>query len=262
MENMNGTSMAAIFSENAGVEAQPVEKKTGKNPMVQKIKESLQETISKDPTFETRVKRLSNSLEVVHTLGFSERGSIIVDETKTNANKRGLAQTPAIVGYEVRNCGSEPIEYKTGVCTADAEGTYTSEEVVRVMNPGDVVFLTRKYMTMLCARPEISFTLKNGKVIKGSGANNTKSVEAMLESFYFTFFKELGMKVNSDEVKIRIDDTIDGHNVIKPEYVEAFGTLNNKKETKQRTRKAGKPEYDSSVQFANYVYNVVMKDKD
>lgn len=263
MENMNGTSMEAIFSESANsVEAKPVEKQgKSKTDAARKLKEALETTLSSDPTFEGRVKTLSNSLEVVHTLGFGEHGSIIVDEAKTTATKRGLAQTSAIVGYEVRNCGDQPIQYKTGVCTPDANGVYTSEEVTRVLNPGETAYLTRKYMTILCACPEISFTLRNGTIVKGSGATNTHDQEAILKCFYFTFDKDLNMKVNSDEVKVRIDDVVDGHSVVKSEYVEAFGTFNNKKETKKRASKAGSQnnKFDTAVRAANYVYNIVLK---
>ena len=107
---------------------------------------------------------------------------------------------------------------------------------------------------MLCSRPEISFTLANGKIVSSS-KKNAKSLKEELAAYYFAFNKaEDGTtpQVNDDEVKLSVDDA-DGK--VKPEYVESFGYLNNPKEGRAARTKGAK--YTTQDLAANYIHKLL-----
>lgn len=227
-----------------------------KKDKIHQLKVELQKTLASDPSFAQRVKTLSKSLEVVNSLGFGENGNIVLDHSST---EKKLLATSAIVGYRVRNIGNTDIQYKTAVCTKDANGTFVAEPQDAVLKPGATADLTRQYMTMLCAIPEISFELANGRVLVGSGSKTEKGVKGQLESYYFSFNKDEGKTINDDTVKLAVAAKVDGRWVVKPEYEATFGLLNNPKTvSKARAAKETK-KYDASVAAANYVMRVIMQ---
>lgn len=229
-----------------------------KKAKIEAMKKSLKETINSDPTFTQRLHSLSGSLEVVKSLGFGENGNIVVDHTKTDAENRALTTTSAIIGYRVRNIGSEPIKYVTEEYSQGEDGKYVGAKVEKFLNPGETADLNRQYMTMLCAIPEISFTLANGKVIRGSGRLDGKDMKAELEAYYFTFNKDLGLQVNSDAVKLQIGEKVGDKWQVKPEFVAAFGYLNNAPEKARAGRKSeGGAKYTASDLAANYVMQML-----
>lgn len=250
--------------DGIGVNAAPVtnteDANTAKKAKIEKMKQSLKETMKSDPTFSTRLHSLSGSLEVVNSLGFGENGNIIVDKTKTEAGNRVLTTTSVIVGYRVKNIGSQPIQYTTEVYTQDAEGKYVGEKVAKTLVPGGYADLPRMYMTMFCAQPEISFQLANGKVIRGAGnKSKTGTIKDELEAYYFSFNKELDLQINSDEIKLNVGEKgADGKWVVKPEFVESFGFLNNAPvKTGRAGRKEGGPKLSASDLAANYIMQMI-----
>ena len=59
--------------------------KPARNKRKEKIaamKEAIKTTISEDPTFVQKLRSLTNSIEVVNTLGFGDSGNIVVDKTR------------------------------------------------------------------------------------------------------------------------------------------------------------------------------------
>ena len=245
--------MDAVF-ENAQNTA-PVEgavaDNEAKKAKAKAMKEAMKETINSDSTFGDRLRRLSESLQVINTLGYGKSGNIVVDKTKEN---RQLTQTSQIVGYSLKNIGTEAIAYQTEKFAADETGKFVGTVVEKTLAPGETINLSRKYMTMLCAKPEISFTLSNGKIVASS--KKTKTLDEQLAAYYFTFDKdESGYKpeVNDDEIKLSID--VDG--IVKPEYVEDFGYLNNPKEA--RTPKAKGAKLTVQDFAANYVNSLIQK---
>lgn len=232
-----------------------------KKAKLEAMKQSLKETIHSDPTFLDRMHSLSQSLEVVNSLGFGENGNIIVDKTKSSKDNRVLTTTSVIVGYRVHNCGTTPVTYTTEAWAQDAEGKYVAQKVEKVLAPGGYADLTRQYMTMLCAQPEISFQLANGKVIRGAGNKAARGdIKAELEAYYFAFDKDANMQINSDEVKLNVGEKgADGKWVVKAEFVETFGYLNNAPVKAGRARKEGGPKFNASDLAANYVMQL-MKD--
>lgn len=246
--------MDAIFGQEATapVAAEAVESAARKEK-VAAMKASLKETVQTSPDFATKLRRLSNSIKVVNTLGYGKGGNIVVDK-KASGDARVLKPTSAICGYKLENIGTEVIEYTTEVFTQDETGKFVGQVVKKQWAPGETINLTRQYTTMLCSMPEISFTLANGKIVSSS-KKNAKSLKEELAAYYFTFNKnEDGTtpQVNDDEVKLSISDA-DGN--VKPEYIETFGYLNNPKENKAGRSKSTK--YTTQDLAANYIHKLL-----
>lgn len=201
-----------------------------KKAKVKEMKEALKVTLQTDTSFASKLRTWSKDLEVVNTLGYGKGGNIIVDKAASTATDRKLTATSQIVGYIVKNIGSEAMKYTTEVYTQDETGKYVGQVVEKTLAPGATVALTRQYMTMFCAQPEISFTLANGKIVASSRKAAKNSVKEELASYYFSFNKGedgTALQVNDNEVKISIDT--DGDGIVKPEFIETFGFLNNPK---------------------------------
>lgn len=236
-------------------------KKAVKRERVKMMQGMLKDTIQNDPTFATRACALSNSLEVVNTLGFGDKGSIEVDKTQPVGadGKRPLKNTAAIVGYRVKNIGEAPIQYKTEEYTKNEDGVWVGQLVEKTLNAGESVELTRKYMTILCAEPEISFKLSNGKMVRGSKSVKNGDQDAELEAYYFVF-ADSDSKVNDDAIKDRVDrkvKTETGYKyVVAEEYETTFGYLNNGKSA-GRKAKIDKSKFDGQVMAANYVHRML-----
>lgn len=242
MESLNNT-----FAAEAPVAD---EKKNEKKEFLRGLKVDLQNKLATDPDYVERLQSLSNSIEVVHTLGYGTGGNIVVDKASP---ERKLKSTSAIVGYEVKNCGTEDITYQTEVWEQGADGKYEARAVEATLGAGETAVLTRKFMTILCSRPEISFTLANGKII--SNLKKGKSTEELLNSFYFQFSDDT--PVNDDRVKRAVDEDVDGQRMVKAEYVAAFGYLNNPKEKAVRRSKATKVTVQDMM--ANYVSTLLQQ---
>lgn len=249
-------------AEQAGapvVEKKEASKNT-RRERIEAMKAAIQETALTDPEFKQKLKSLSDSLEVVNTLGFGDSGNIVLDKSST-ADKRKVVSTSQIVGYRVRNIGDVPIKYQTEVWTQGEDGKFVPTKTEKVIAPGATAELTRQFMTMLCAQPEISFTLANGKIIRGAGTISSKSLKDELEAHYFRFDKdENGVKkqVNDDSVKLNVGRKVDGKWVVKDEYVETFGFLNNPKPGGRRGgRKSARDKYSAQDLAANYIRKMI-----
>lgn len=228
------------------------------------MKESLRQTVATDSTYMDRLRRWSGSIQVVNSLGFGDSGNIVVDKSASTKDNRKLAVTSAIVGYRIANVGDEPIKYVTEIWAPDESGKFVATKQERVLTPGATADLTRQYMTMFCSQPEISFTLKNGKIIKGSGSKGDKGVKAELESFYFSFNKEEdGSKkqINDDEIKLNVAEKVGDVWKVKAEFEETFGYLNNAKEGGRGTRQKSGSSFTAQDVAANYIYKMLQQDQ-
>lgn len=251
-------SMDQVFStvatQDAPIQETATQASEERKQKLAEMKASLKETIQTSPDYAQKVRRLSNSIKVVNTLGFGKGGNIVVDHKASTKDNRVLKQVSTVCGYILENIGEEPIEYKTEVFHLEGD-KYVGEVVSKTWKPGEQIKLTRQYTTVLCAAPEISFTLANGKIVQSS-KKNAKSIKEELSSYYFSFNKNedgTTVQVNDDEVKLAVDDA-DGK--VKPEYVETFGYLNNPKEGKTRT--AG-TKYTTQDMAANFVYKMMQE---
>lgn len=241
------------------------ETKEERSQRAKEMKNNFVETLKADPTYKERMGRWSDNIEVVNTLGFGEGNNIIVDKTqppvmgKNGKMRSPLIPTSAIVGYRIQNVGTEPIPYKTEVYSQDEEGVYVGSLVNRTLAPGEAVDLSRMCMTMLCCTPEVSMTLKNGKIVRSSSINKDPSdIRKELESYYFQFNKdENGVEktVHDDNVKLNVGEKIDGKWVVKADYVETFGYLNNVKAAKKSSRRESKNEFTAQDIAAAWVMN-------
>jgi hypothetical protein len=246
--------MEAVFNNTEVVTNDAVES-SAKKEKVQAMKAALKETVQTQPDFAKKLRRLSNSIKVVNTLGHGKDGNIVVDKSVAGEG-RALKATSAICGYIIENIGSEAIEYTTEEYTQDETGKYVGTVVKKTLAPGDKVALTRQYMTMFCAQPEISFTLANGKIVSSS-KKNAKSIKEELSAYYFSFNKDdngNAIQVNDDEVKLSVDDA-DGK--VKPEYVTTFGYLNNPKEGRAARAKGAK--FTTQDLAANYIHKMLQE---
>lgn len=246
MDEIFGQEATTPVATEAAVNAEK-ERKTA-------LKNAFKETMMENPEFSSKLHTLSNSIKLVNTLGFGTGGNIVVDKKASTNGNRVLKQTPAICGYKLQNIGDQVIEYTTEIFSQDETGKFVGQVVKKQWNPGETIDLTRQYTTMLCAIPEISFTLANGKIIP-SQKKKPKSLKEELSSYFFTFNKaEDGttIQVNDDEVKLSVSDA-DGK--VKPEYVETFGYLNNPKES--RSARTRGPKYTSQDLYANYIHKLV-----
>lgn len=252
--------MQSAEAPEATVVAKP--KNEEKSKKKEALRAAMQETLATDPLYTGKLRTLSDSLEVVNTLGYGKGGGLVKDPVKSaEEGKRSLAPTSKIVGYKVRNIGSEPIPYFTEVYAQNEAGVFVGSKVQKTLNPGETAYLTRQYMTMLTCQPEFSFTLANGRITGGSAKDNG-DLKKKFESYYFTFTGEEGADVptvNDDEVKLSIDEEIDGRSVVKAEFVETFGYLNNPKEggRKGGRKASGNLGLTAQDYAANYVASLL-----
>lgn len=233
-------------------------KKAVKKERTQKLNAALKATLTEDPAFVQKANSLSASVQVVNTLGFGESGNLVVKEGTT---ERELAATSKIVGYAVQNTGTAEIPYRTETFKKNAEGVYEGTVVQKVLAPGETIALSRKFMTMFCAIPEISFTLANGKIIRGPGVVKETDIDGELEAYYFSF-DDKDLKVNDDSIKLNVGQQkkVDGVAkwVVRKEYEGTFGYLNNPKPAGKRGRGAATgPKFNTQHATANFVNRLI-----
>ena len=218
------------------------EKKAKAAAMKQAMKESLQ-----DSEFREKLHKMSGSLAIHKTLGYGDKGNIILKSAENAQGKREVSATSAIVGYQLTNIGQQPIPYTTEEFTKDANGVFVGNVVEKTIAPGQTVNISRKYLAVLTSKPEFSFTLSNGKIV--SPKRNFNNISDQLSAHYFKFDDDT--KVNDDSVKIRIDD----NDVVKPEFQDVFGYLNNPKAS--RAKRVPGQKFTTQDLAANFVQKLM-----
>lgn len=219
-----------------------------------------------DPTLKETLRSLSDSLMVVNSLAFGDEGSIVVDPTKTvgEDGKRPLIKTSKIVGYRIKNVGTEPITYTVSQCMQDGDGVWKESQVERQLNPDETTEIPKKYLTMLTSDPRFSFQLQNGFMKKSSKNNPANSLDDELESWYFKPADE-DIKVNADSFKVNIgQEVVDGENtkwVVLPEFEGVFGYLNNSTKKEKVRAKKEKVSVSSRDAAANYIQELLKNQK-
>jgi hypothetical protein len=250
-------AMDAIFGADAQVTdtvaTTPATGSTSeKTERIRAMREGFRSALAADPSLADRCGKLSPVVEVINTLGYGKSGNIKVDKKQSTKDNRVLEPTSKIVGYAVKNNGSEPIPYTTEEFAKDETDKFVGTQVQKSWAPGETIVLSRKYMAMLCSIPEIGMVLSNGKIVMPASKNKS-SITQTLASCYFIFNNELNLSTNDDAVKLQIDT--DG--VVKPEYEVAFGDLNNPKESKRHEKGAGGPKYGVQDYAANYIQQLL-----
>ena len=143
--------------------------------------------------------------------------------------------------------GSEPISYTTEEFTKGADGIFVGNVVEKTIAPGQTVNISRKYLAVLTSQPEFSFTLSNGKIV--SPKRNFSNINDHLSAHYFKFDDDT--KVNDDSVKVSID--ADG--VVKPEFQDVFGYLNNPRQGRAKRQPGQK--FTTQDLAANFVQKLI-----
>lgn len=266
IDDLFSTPVEPAAVEPTDVEGAVKPSNDAKKAKIEAMKAAFTKEVVSDLEVANRVRKFSNMIEVSNSLGFGESGNIIVDRSKSSKDKRELATTSAIVGYCVHNIGDASIQYMTESYVQDETGKYVATRVEKTLNPGEYADLSRQYMTMFCAIPEISFQLANGKIIRGSGAKGDKGLKAELESFYFAFSKDeaTGTKkqINDDEVKLNVGEKVGDKWVVKAEFVETFGWLNNPTEKAKAGRKPSGEKWTAQDIAANWIRKRIREDGD
>lgn len=259
-DNLGTTPVAPETEEEARKKAA----KQAKRKHLAQLQDDLLKDMQEDPSLTTRMNSWSKNLQVVNSLGFGDNGNIVRDKSK---GEKGLAETSQIVGYMVKNIGSEPYKYRTEKWAKNEEtGKYEATSITAVLAPGEVVPMTRAFLTMFAACPEVGFQLANGRIVRGSSRRTDKggSMKQELEAYYFAFYRggdaeTSDVNVNSDEFKLNISSKeADGTWHVKPEYLETFGYLENGKSVKRDTR-AKKQGFSVSALAAHEVYKMLQQ---
>lgn len=164
-----------------------------------------------------------------------------LDDKGKHKPYRRVTTESQVVGYRIKNESDTPVEYETEVFHKEEDGTWVGSKVQATMAPGATADISRLYLAKLLAREEFNMTLKNGILI-GKISKVDTDIEAALAAQYFSFNKNTGMDVHSPEVKIQIGTPVQvGETtkyVVKDEFAETFGNLNNVEVNKTRGRKA------------------------
>ena len=263
------TGVAAETPTKTAKSEADLEKKRRAKEQRDKMMAALDATKQADPTYMQRRGAWSHSIRVVNSLGWGDKGNIVVDHSATKVGadgktERALASTSVIVGYRVENTGDQPIPYQCNEWHMDENGKYVSQRVQKTLAAnGGQADLSRVDMTALCSVPEIAFTLANGKVMRGSASagrdpKRPASLEDELGAYYFSFDAEAKLNVNSDDVKLNVGvKGADGKWTLKPEFESTFGYLMNVKERAARQPKSKAEQTTSSELFANYVQRLI-----
>lgn len=171
--------------------------------------------------------------------------------TRKNPNKDGapvdrkvrvIVQEPENVGYTIQNVSATPITFETKVFSQDETGKYVGTEVTNTLEPGATTNISRLYLNKLAIRPEFNLKFANGAIACRGLFSGSDDAEELLKKPYFLFNAASGQDINSPEVKTIIS-TVDasGKTVVKPEYTEVFGELNNEKEKAPRQKREAAP---------------------
>ena len=200
----------------------------------------LKASVNSDAEYVAAHGTLSESLEVVHTLGFSDTGDQIHDKAASEKEgKRVLAPVGRIVGYEIKNNSKQPIPYTTYACTPRENGGYDSTEVEATLAPGKTAVISKKHLIKLASDARISFVMANAHFRKAPNQKiNSASVDTIEDAFFLSFNKDengKGLADHSDKVKRQIGEKDgDGKWKVKKEYAQVLGYVENEKPVKER----------------------------
>lgn len=236
------------------------EKKSKKSADDIALAENLKQTVATDEEYTKIHGTLSESVEVINTLGFSDAGDQIFDkEASEAAGSRKLAPVGRIVGYVVKNNSKQPIPYTTYQCTKKANGEgYDAKEVQATLAPGKTAVVSKRHLIIMAAQPAISFKLANAVLRKAPNQKIVGAKQEDVENLFFLAFEKgedgKSVSVHSDKVKKQIGEkNADGKWFVKPEYADVLGFVENEKPKAVRVAGEKGPKYTSRDAQALYV---------
>lgn len=147
-----------------------------------------------------------------------------------------------VVGYKIKNVGKIDIPYKTMEYSYNVKTkTYDGKKVDKILKPNESCILNKCYFTLLCAREEIGFCLKNGHIITTKSRKKPATFEEYLNDFFFIFEKEEKKNVCDYDINIDIAERkMEGkvlHWCVKEEYKSVFANLEKTIITRKRALK-------------------------
>lgn len=255
-----------------------VTEKKGKKVNTAQIQQ-FKNILEANPEIREKLFSLTDKIEVVGSCSFGELGGVIqlkpavkVVDPVTNRlvvkkGTREIAQTSKIVGYILRNNSDEAIPYITEIYK-EVNGEIVGEVVERMFEPNTDIMLTRKYTTIFCARPEISFKLANATLSRTNDLLSTKSPDALLDTPYIRL-KEKGVSVHDADFKIPVAEKsgqkmVNGKmtNIYKvlPRFFETFGYLNNEQKKNERPHREAADNMNQAA-IAHYINSMVQKNQ-
>lgn len=164
-------------------------------------------------------------------------GEDMMKNNKENRFRR-VANEAENVGYEVQNVSNEPIVYRATSWVKDENGRFVPNEHEETIAPGAKVYLTRKELAMITIAVPFNMSLANGHVTLKKSKDPADALD--LSNCYFGFDKNAQMDINSPDVKILIHNKkkVNGTTqyIVKPEFEEKFGYLNNAKDVERKQR--------------------------
>ena len=225
---------------------QPTETvKKAKDYTLDKINDALE----KNEAIQENIGCLSDSIEVLHTLGYGgktvpkERVKGIKDNLGNIIQPRLVESVSCIVGYIIRNVGDTAINYMTELFSFnDKTGRYEGERICKVLEPGGITQISKMYFNLLLFMPEFNGACANGKLVCGGGghaamSNADDEIMRELNKFYFTFSGNQRVHDSVSGIKLAIareitdETTHSKHWCVTSKYIDTFGNLNNKKKT-------------------------------
>lgn len=270
-QNVETTGAATEGAETTTV----VTETKKKNEQPAYIKEFIEE-YNKDETVREQMNAWSDSIEVINTCGYTDRGALIQvdpgvkvknEDGTTKVEGRNLNTTSLIVGYVFKNVGTETIPYTTEIWKT-VDGKFVSEVVDLEFAPGETITLSKKYTTLFAAKLEISNKFKNAKLIcQGAGK---RTFEELLESAYIVFSEGENKTVHDGDVKIPIAERVGEQTVkdktvgiykVMPQYFEVFGFLDKPKQKEEKAKKEVVKGNLRTAAMAAYVRKVAEKTK-
>lgn len=257
-------NVPAARSEGAPAAGGAVGETRGKAAADKMVRDFTQ-ALETNPNMKNNVSRLSDNVEISNVCYYSDKGGLVQTQKKTvDANGKEVAHkvapAPEIVGYIIRNVGKEPIKYSDMVYKADPKGIFQGTLTQKTLAPGKSAAISKFYLTVLGISEEFSFVFRNGKIRRGSGKTQNNDWNSLVGIHYFTF-SDKGVSVNSDDIKVsiatrkevkRANGSIESTWVVKPEYIETFGYLNNPSEKMAREKKKSADNKNLSYQSAAY----------
>lgn len=248
MADFNWNELDSV--ETPVTEEPKAEKASTFESVVKETQNKIKEKIAKDPAAYADLYRFSNFIEVVGSLGWTdkgnfidqsdkdaykkdENGNFIYDEKGKKVRDRKLVPVSKLVGYTLKNVSDDHVfEVTRKEYTREEDGNITSTFVTRKFGPGETIDLTKEDTAIFASQDGISCRFKNGTIVisvKGE-ARKSNSVD-VLKNSHFTPSQNSNIYVNDETFKVQIgvpDGTTENGTKIwkvKPEYFTVFGGL-------------------------------------
>jgi hypothetical protein len=250
---------------------------SAKKEKIGTLEKSYMEELNQNPEIKSVENSLREAIVIEKALSFSDTGGFkqekkvpeigpdgqpVLDAKGKPKMERKLVETPEVVGYVIKNVGNVDIPYQTEVYRQEGE-IWVGEKVERVLKPGQSAALTKKYLAKLSLEPQFNLKFSNGIVIVKVAGNETDDIETILAKSHF---RPANFSVTNDMYNINISKHVSvpgkpGEKkwVVKKDFLETFGYLNNPEPEKVKKKRIPKEKVDSQALVAAYVRNLARK---